>query len=215
MSPTPASTTSHPSSKGRVLAALKSRGSSAAGDLAGALGISGPAVRRHLADLQAAGLVETRLGRPSGRGRPQHLYQLTRKGEMSFPQHYADLCLQILTHLRALDGSDAVLRVLDARNAELDARWRPRITGATLPERARALAAAASELDYDATVPDGDTLVIEHSNCPALEVARHFPVLCDKELELYEGLLGVTIRRETRIAAGNLTCRFVIRAARH
>lgn len=198
------------STKGRVLALLKRSPGAAAGDVAGELGITVTAARRHLGDLQAAGLVDARVQRPCGRGRPQHAYALTRDGEAAFPRRYAELCADVLAHLELLYGSGAILEVFGARDAKLRALWAPRLGGGSLEDRLRSLAAILCEQGYEASVcrgPHGELYLLE-GNCPALEVARSFPQLCHGETRLYAELLGVPVVRESIITQGAPACRY-------
>ena len=202
--------------KHRLLDLVKRGGPMTAQDLAARLEVSVPAIRRHLTDLQDQGLVEARTERPSGRGRPQHVYALTERGEGAFPKTYSGLCVDVLRHVASLFGEGAVTQVLAARNDEYAARLR-QVLPAHLPPHARAevLARFLSEQGYDAVVDwvveDGqETLYLIERNCPHLAVARQFPELCAAELTLYGDLLGTAVTRETRIACGQGSCRYRI-----
>lgn len=200
--------------KHKLLDLVKRHGPLTAQDLAARLEVSVPATRRHLGDLQDQGLVEARTERPSGRGRPQHVYALTERGEGAFPKTYSGLCVDVLRHVAALFGEGAVTQVLASRTAE-----QAQVLGAELPEslpphlRAEVLARHLSEQGYDAVVDrvvEGgqETLYLVERNCPHLAVARQFPELCAAELTLYEGLLGTAVTRETRISCGQGSCRY-------
>jgi predicted ArsR family transcriptional regulator len=204
------------SPKSRVLAVLKSRGSSTAQELAAALGVTSPAVRRHLAELHSSGMVELRLGKPAGRGRPQHVYHLSRKGEMSFPQRYAELCTELLENIESIFGSEAVERVLEERNARRRAEWAARLGDGGVEARLQALAELLNEHGYEASTAlgEGRCFFLEQANCPSLEVARRYPQVCQAELRLYEALLGARVVRETRIAAGAVSCRYRVEGSK-
>ncbi len=85
--------------KSRLLDAVKEGDCATAQALADKLGVTVPAVRRHLQDLQDAGQLEVRTEKPGGRGRPQNVYVLTEAGEASFPKRYASLCVDVLGHV--------------------------------------------------------------------------------------------------------------------
>ncbi|WP_027480868.1 helix-turn-helix transcriptional regulator [Deinococcus pimensis] len=194
--------------KTRVLTLLKSRRCTTAQSVAEALDISVPAARRHLCDLTEAGLIVAETQRPGGRGRPQFVYRLSERGEAQFPKSYASLCVDVLRHIDSLFGEGAVMRVMDARRAALAQEWAPRLTGSPA-ERLTKLAALLSEAGYEARAYEEDgALYLEQGNCPNLDVARRYDELCGAELELYRSLLGVPVRRETRIACGAPTCRY-------
>lgn len=197
--------------KTRLLELVKRNGAQTAQDLAQGLDISVPAARRHLCDLQEQGLVEARTERPGGRGRPQHVYALTERGEAAFPKTYSSLCVDVLRHIESLFGGEALLKVLDARNAEIAGRFRSELAGdLPLGERVQNLVRRLNEHGFDASaVQDerGQWTFTQH-NCPNLTVARQYSQLCSAEITLYGDLLGVPVTRETRIACGQGSCRY-------
>ena len=197
--------------KTRLLELVKRHGAQTAQDLAQGLDISVPAARRHLCDLQEQGLVEARTERPGGRGRPQHVYALTERGEAAFPKTYSSLCVDVLRRIESLFGGEALLKVLDARNAEIAGRFRSELAGdLPLGERVQNLVRRLNEHGFDASaVQDerGQWTFTQH-NCPNLTVARQYSQLCSAEITLYGDLLGVPVTRETRIACGQGSCRY-------
>ena len=201
------------STKSRVLYLLRGWSGGTAQDVADALGVTVPAARRHLLDLLEAGFVESRIEKPAGRGRPQHVYCLTPSAEEVFPKRYAELCGDILSHVQSLYGEGAILEVLSARNAKLLELWGQRVGGTTLRDRLECLVGILNECGYQATLEaDGGALYLVEGNCPSLEVARKFSQLCSAEAELYERLLEVPVVRETQIATGNSACRYRVGA---
>ncbi|KEF34619.1 MULTISPECIES: helix-turn-helix transcriptional regulator [Deinococcus] len=200
--------------KYRLLERLKRAGPQTVQDLAANLGVSVPGTRRHLQDLQEQGLIEARTERPGGRGRPQHVFLLTDRGEATFPKTYSALCVDVLRHLQTLYGEGAVMQVLEARSTELAAQVRAALPSDLPPaERVTRFAAWLSERGFDAVAEPGERAGewrITERNCPNLTVARQFPELCRSELKLFTDVLGVTVTRETRIACGQGQCRYRI-----
>lgn len=200
--------------KSRVLGLLKSRRCSTAQSVADALDISVPAARKHLADLEEAGLISSETQKPGGRGRPQFVYNLTALGEAQFPKSYGSLCVDILRHVENLFGQGAVLRVVDARRLELAEQWGAELRSADargddLRARAERLTELLNTAGYAARLVDHEgALYLEQGNCPSLDVARSFSALCDSEIALYRDLLGADVTRETRIACGAPACRY-------
>ncbi len=201
------------STKSRVLYFLRGAGGGTAQHVADALEVTIPAARRHLMDLEADGLLDSQVYRPGGRGRPQHVFRISEKGEEHFPKRYAQLCNDILEHIESLYGSGAVLSVLDSRNQKLLEAWQPRMQG-SLCQRAETLVEILNELGYHAALePHSHGFVLSQSNCPNLEVARTFEALCASEALLYTNLLGTRVSRETRVLEGYSACRYVIYSA--
>ncbi len=196
--------------RARALSLLKSQPGASAQQAAEQLGVSVPAIRKHLSNLEEGGLIVAETCKPGGRGRPQRVYRLTERGEAHFPKSYATLCADVLGHLDALFGEGAVLRVMDGRRAKLAAAWKPQLRGA-LPERVGQLATLLSAAGYDArSYQEDGQLYLEQGNCPNLEVARQFGELCGAEVELYRELLGAPVHRESRIACGAASCRYQV-----
>lgn len=196
--------------KSKLLELVKRHGAMTAQEIACKLEISIPAARRHLADLLEQHLLEARTERPSGRGRPQHVYALTERGEAAFPKTYAALCLDVLGQVRELFGEEAVLRVLEGRNGSLTRRMQQ-----TLPQhlplahRLEEMTGLLNENGFDAVIEsDGEALFLVQRNCPNLTVARQHKELCQAELKMYETVLGLPLRREQTIACGHGTCRY-------
>lgn len=210
--PAPASGPAPERTKTRLLELVKRHGPLSAGELAQRLDVSVPAARRHLGDLQEQELLVCRTERPGGRGRPQHVFALTERGEAAFPKTYSSLCVDVLRHVESLFGDGAVLRVLSARNAEIAARLAQELP-AELPlgERVSRLATLLTEHGFDAVAQEeGGVWYLTERNCPNLTVARQYPQLCASEITLYGQLLDVPLARESRIACGQGVCRYRI-----
>ena len=196
------------STKSRVLHILRGQGGGTAQDVADVLEVSVPAVRRHLMNLEADGLLESQVHRPGGRGRPQHVFRVSGKGESHFPKNYAELCGDIMEHIQSLYGAGAVLSVLSERNRKLLELWQPRIDG-DLEGRLKALCELLNELGCDASFEaDGADWLLSQGNCPSLEVAKRFEELCSSEAALYASLLQATVTREARVLEGAVACRY-------
>lgn len=197
--------------KTRLLELLKRHGPQTAQDLAGRLQITSPAARRHLTDLQAQGLVQAQVEKPGGRGRPQHVFGLTEHAEeRTFPRTYASLCLDVLESVSELYGRDAADQVLQARSDRLETLLRELLPPEMpLAEKLRHLTGVLTELGFAPHLErEGEHWVLVQGNCPNLQVARHFKVMCGAELAMYAKLLGVPVTREEHLACGQPSCRY-------
>src|SRR4051812_36032113 len=85
------------STRGRVVALLRRAGSTV-DELGRALGLTGNAVRAHIATLERDGLVEQR-GVRRGASKPAYAYDLTPAAEQLFPKAYVPVLTQLLTLL--------------------------------------------------------------------------------------------------------------------
>lgn len=196
----------------RVVRLLLEGGPATAADLAGELGLSTAAVRRHLDALVARGEVQGR-DRPvrgqRGRGRPARIFGLTDAGRATFPHTYDDLATAALRHLAAHGGAEAVERFAAERVATLEERCREAMADiADDPSaRAEALADALSREGYAASasaIASGGQLCQHH--CPVAHVATEFPQLCEAETKAISRLLGTHVQRLATIAHGDGVC---------
>jgi predicted ArsR family transcriptional regulator len=199
----------------RVSALLLEHGPQTASELAGLLGISPAAVRRHLDGLVAAGRVAERAtpsssGAHRGRGRPARRFALTDAGRSAFPHAYDDLALTALRFVAAQGGADAVRAVAEQQLAGLEQRCSTAVDGARVTagvDRAQALAEALTAEGYAATasaISGGGQLCQHH--CPVAHVAAEFPQLCEAETAVIGRLVGTHVQRLATIAHGDGIC---------
>jgi predicted ArsR family transcriptional regulator len=193
----------------RVSALLLERGPQTAAELAGLLGVSPAAVRRHLDALLATGRVEERTTRDAhrGRGRPARRFSLTESGRSAFPHAYDDLALTALRYVATSGGPDAVRAVAEAQMAGLEARASSAVAAAAPVDRAQVLAAALTAEGYAATasaISSGGQLCQHH--CPVAHVAAEFPQLCEAETAVIGRLVGTHVQRLATIAHGDGIC---------
>lgn len=200
------------STKKRLLECLKRKGPLTAQQLAEMLDVSTPAARRHLSDLQEQQLVQVQTEKPSGRGRPQHIFELTEGGEAHFPKTYSRLCLEICRHLEHLYGTGALVQVLSARTNDLAQHIKQKIPPhLPLDRRLGHLVEELNEMGFDAILEhDGEYWYVVQRNCPNLTIARQYQELCAAELQFYVQVLGLEVTRQSRIACGQGVCRYRI-----
>ena len=97
--------------RARILGLLRQSRATIA-DLAESLGVSGNAIRAHLAALQRDGLVRDAGAAPSTGGKPAQLYDLTPEGEEAFPKAYAFVLAEVIRELKERDGSEKTIELL-------------------------------------------------------------------------------------------------------
>ena len=195
----------------RVTALLLEHGPQTASELAGRLGVSPAAVRRHLDALEARGRVEERTtaGAQRGRGRPARHFHLTDAGRSGFAHAYDDLALTALRFVAAQGGPDAVRAVAEAQLAGLEQRCSAAVEAApgAPVDRAQALAGALTAEGYAASasaISGGGQLCQHH--CPVAHVAAEFPQLCEAETVVIGRLVGTHVQRLATIAHGDGVC---------
>jgi predicted ArsR family transcriptional regulator len=209
-----------PGTRERVLDSLLREGPATAATLADRLGLTAPAVRRHLDGLAADGLVEDRERPPygpigkRGRGRPARYFALTDAGRGLFPDAYDDLAAAALRALHRLAGDAAVAEFARDRAADLADRYAASVTATDLPQRAEQLAKALSEDGYAASADTGGhgVQLCQH-HCPVAHVAAEFPQLCEAETDAFAALLDTHVQRLATIAHGDHLCTTHVPAA--
>ncbi len=209
--------------RGQVARLILELGPSTAGTLGGRLGLTPAAIRRHLDNLLAEGMVETRTARTygnRGRGRPAKVFVITDAGRSAFEHAYDDLATNALRFLAETAGPEAIAKFARRQVSELERRYAPAVAKGELPGRVQALAEALSADGYAASAgpapaigesgvrgvqaATGEQLCQHH--CPVAHVAAEFPQLCEAETEAFGRLLGTPVQRLATIAHGDGIC---------
>jgi predicted ArsR family transcriptional regulator len=195
-------------------------GPSTAATLGGRLGLTPAAIRRHLDNLLAEGLIETRTARTygnRGRGRPAKVFVITDAGRSAFEHAYDDLATSALRFLAETAGPEAVAEFARRQLSDLERRYAPVVAKPELADRVEALAGALTADGYAASAGpapaigaigagglSGEQLCQHH--CPVAHVAAEFPQLCEAETEAFGRLLGTPVQRLATIAHGDGIC---------
>jgi predicted ArsR family transcriptional regulator len=209
--------------RGQVARLILELGPATAAVLGSRLGLTPAAIRRHLDNLIAEGMVESQTARTygnRGRGRPARLFVITDEGRSAFEHAYDGLATSALRFVAERMGDQAVGDFARSQIAELERRYAPVVTG-ELGARVQALAEALNADGYAASVRPapaigmaraeaarpgtaGEQLCQHH--CPVAHVAAEFPQLCEAETEAFGRLLGTPVQRLATIAHGDGVC---------
>jgi predicted ArsR family transcriptional regulator len=200
---------------------LLRRGEMTVAQLAGALGIAAPALRRHLDILTAEGTVTFRSVKQAT-GRPYFVYRLTEKAYEAASTGYARLLERLLTDAAALpagDGAGAGRALLDAlldRLADhLAADYRGRVRGETLEEKVRSLTEALhAEGLLDGWEWREDGIHLLNTACPHRRAALAAQGVCGSERRAIALLLGEEVDQIGRMVEGHPCCEYVVRPQR-
>ncbi len=204
----------------RVLQAISEHGPVTATALADELGLTVPAVRRHLENLTESGLIDERESTSStsrGRGRPARSYVLSEGGHLALESDYDHLATETLRFLAAEVGPEAVRRFAESRVGALEIRYAAELAAAGTDTAARvdALVAALTRDGFAASArPVGDQnsaspltgIQLCQGHCPVQHAAREFPQFCDAETDAFSRLLGVHVQRLATLAHGDHVC---------
>jgi predicted ArsR family transcriptional regulator len=202
--------------RGQVARLTLELGPSTAATLGSRLGLTPAAIRRHLDNLLAEGLIETRTARAyanRGRGRPAKVFVITDAGRSAFEHAYDDLASNALRFLAETAGPEAIAEFARRQVSDLERRYAPAVARGELASRVQALAEALSADGYAASA--GPAPAIGHGgageqlcqhHCPVAHVAAEFPQLCEAETEAFGRLLGTPVQRLATIAHGDGIC---------
>ena len=197
---------------------LKQDGPQDAASLARRLGVSAMAVRQHLYDLEAEGLVTHEAeARPPGQkaiGRPAKLWTLTPAADRFFPDGHAEFSVGLINSMKQAFGPDGLDRLLKVRAKDQITAYRSRIARqSSLPKKLNALAEIRTEEGYMAEVQktNGGYLLIEN-HCPVCSAAAACTNLCNMELQVFQKSLGseVKVQRIDHILAGARRCAYLV-----
>ena len=199
-------------SRHQLLLLLRKHPGVTVAELAEQLAMSGMGVRRHLAALAAAGLVEQSTCTRTGPGRPPAGWRLSASGMEMFPRRYDALALDLLEDLSA----DEAQRALDRRNDKQVTEYRAALAECSgLEEQVAELARLREQAGYLAEWSAGEdgSLVLTENNCAVHRVAEHHPVICAMELSLLRQVLGpdVEVVRMSHAMSGDAVCSYCIR----
>lgn len=216
-------TTQQTSTKQDILQYLLKGDKGTALELAESLDISPQAIRRHLKDLEAEGLIQYRPVQ-AGMGRPQHIYELTSLGRDRFPNRYGDFAVSFLDTLAETVGREQVITILQKQWQRKAMEYRGVMGTGSLQERVARLMELRRDEGYMAewypveAVDDGtcdrdkgDRFVFMEHNCAISNVAETFPSVCGNELEMFATVLpDCSVERTHWIIDGEHRCGYLI-----
>lgn len=197
--------------QGKVLEALRRLGGATAEELSTELGGGAVAMRVHLRNLLAAGLVTHEEERREV-GRPVRRFTLTASADSTFPKQYERFAVALADAVAEQLGPKALEAVLESWLDKLEPYLRARLPDDP-DERLDALAKHQSSFGFMASMKTakGETSLLER-NCPVALVAARFPVICEREAELFERVTGRKVTLRCCQAKGDAVCEFLIEA---
>ena len=208
-----------PKSQDRIIDRLKTRGPQSVKILSKQLAMTTMGVRQHLADLETRGLVLQTQEERQTRGRPVHLWKLSKSGHNRFPDSHAQTALELIDVIRSSLGEESLNQLIDSRSEKVEASYRAQLDAAApeLPQRIERLAQLLIEECYIAELlllPDGWMLIENH--CPICSAAASCQQFCKSELEIFQRLFEneATVARTDHLLKGARRCAYKITARR-
>jgi predicted ArsR family transcriptional regulator len=176
-------------------------GEATAEDLASRLGMNLSVVRRHLEDMTADKLVDSKF-RNSGTGRPSKYYSITLEGRSRISAKY-DLVLDLLTMAMMKNMGDEKTKAIFASAARMLTENVGR------RENVDSLLPVLSDLGFQPELRrEGSKDLIISKNCPFAKLATKYPELtCDTLHTVFlREVLGSPITLMQSIARGAMEC---------
>jgi DeoR family suf operon transcriptional repressor len=172
------------------------------------MGVTATAVRQRLRRLMSQGLIERRTERKS-RGRPNHRYLLTEKGDRSAGTNFADMALVLWEEIKSVEDPTIRRGLLKRIADRFVAKYRDRVVGETLDERMGALAEVMRERDIPFAINKSSELpVLSALACPYPELAKMDRGVCTMEKLMLSEILGNNVRLSECRLDGASCCTF-------
>jgi len=216
------------SMKEDVLRFLLKRGTATAGAIAQHLDITPQGIRRHLKQLESDGLIEHQTSQ-AGMGRPNHVYQLSRKGREQFPDQYDQFALSLLNTVADTLGPEHVAKLLKHQWQSKAEEYRDQLGNAPLKERMQTLVKLRQAEGYmaecypadeaegnkvkDSEASDSEAaFVITEYNCAIAHIAESYPTVCGHELAMFAiALPDCSVERTHWLVNGEHQCGYLVK----
>ena len=193
-----------------ILNSLKRSKGMSVNELVRKMKMSYMGIKQHCLTLQRDGYLDT-WRRPQKMGRPEMVYRLTRRSHDLFPTDSNRLTLELLRSAQEIYGRNAPEKLLYHVFERKIASMKQKVKGENVAERAKWLARQRdSEGHMSQFITDekeGGPQILEcHS--PILNLIERFPIIGRLEQDLFEAVLGTTVRREEDRNSGLYECAF-------
>ena len=201
------------STRGRIVAELRRRGSASAAELAAQFGLSPNAVRQQLVVLERDGLVVEQAVR-RGPTKPTLDFSLTPEAEKLFPQHYDKMLAAVLREVRAQHGTGGVASLFASIAERAAEKAKGRITADDTEGRVAQLTEVLRHQGVvaDYSLIDGGFALHEHT-CPYSSVAKDNPEVCAVIHHVIDETIGGQHEQVESLATGGKECRFELRGS--
>jgi predicted ArsR family transcriptional regulator len=197
--------------RGKIVAELRQRGSASAADLATLFGLSPNAVRQQLVVLERDGLVAERSAR-RGPTKPTLEFSLTPEADKLFPQHYDKLLGAVLREVKDAFGKAGVDTIFGAIAKRAVAKTKERVTADDTEGRIAQLTEVLREdgVVADYSLIEGGFMLEEH-NCPYSGVVKEHPEVCSVIHQMIDETIGGEHRQIESLATGGKSCKFELK----
>jgi predicted ArsR family transcriptional regulator len=167
-------------------------------------------IKQHCLTLQRDGYLDT-WRRPQKMGRPEMVYRLTRRTHDLFQTDSNEFTLELLKATHETYGPNApeklLYNVFERKTAELKSK----VKGDTVSDRAKWLSRVRDGEGYMSQFvideKEGGSQILEcHS--PIVNLLDRYPIVGRLEQDMFEAVLGTSVRREESRNSGLYECAF-------
>jgi predicted ArsR family transcriptional regulator len=196
-----------------ILNSLKRTKGMSVNELVDKMGMSYMGIKQHCLTLQRDGYLDT-WRRPQKMGRPEMVYRLTRRSHDLFPTDSNDFTLELLKSIGDIYGVNApekfLYNIFEKRTAALKAK----VKGENAAERAKWLAKVRDGEGYMAQFLPSETEGPQILEChsPIFNLIEKYPIIGRLEQDMFEAVLGTSVRREETRTSGLYECAFYFAA---
>lgn len=172
--------------------------------------ITANAVRQRLVRLLAAGLID-RTTHSEGRGRPNHLYELTASGRKLAGHNLADFSGALWHEIQLIADKSIRQSVLDGVVRRMAESYAVQIAGGSFEERLEAVARLFGERDVPVTIETtGGHPVLKILTCPYPDLVNDNHEVCEIERQLFSRVTGEDLELCQCRQDGDSVCCFQI-----
>lgn len=199
--------------RGKIVAELRRRGSASAAELAAVFELSPNAVRQQLVVLQRDGLVEEASVR-RGPTKPTLEFSLTAQADKLFPQNYDKMLSAVLRELKDRYGAPAVGELFDSIARRAVDRAKAKVTAADAEGKVAQLTEVLRDggVVAEYSLIDGGFMLTEH-NCPYSGVAKDHPEVCSVIHHVLDETIGGEHQQVESLREGGKSCKFELKGA--
>jgi DeoR family transcriptional regulator, suf operon transcriptional repressor len=187
---------------------MRRHGAVTISSLVAEMGVTATAVRQRLARLMEDGLIERHTERKT-RGRPNHKYSLTEKGEQSAGTNFGDMAVVLWEEVKSVEDPNVRRGLLKRIADRLVDKYRGQVGGESLDSRMTAVAELMGKREIPFRVDtSGELPVLTALACPYPELAKLDRSVCTMEKMMLSEILGESVRLSECRLDGASCCTF-------
>jgi predicted ArsR family transcriptional regulator len=192
-----------------ILNSLKRTRGMSVNELVGKMKMNYMGIKQHCLTLHRDGYLDT-WRRPQRMGRPEMVYRLTRRSHDLFQADSNQFTFDLLKSAREIYGTNAPEKLLYNVFEKKTAALKTKAKGNTVAERAKWLARFRDGEGYMTQLITGDEGGPKILEChsPIMNLLEQYPIIARLEQDMFEAVLGTSVRREMIRNSGLYECAF-------